>query len=142
MNKIILVGRLTKDPEIQATSNGTSLLRFNVACKSKFRDEDGEQKVDFFVCVAWREKAELIHKYCKKGSMLQISGSMGSRSYEKQDGTRQTIWEINVEDVEFLSSINEESAENKEKTKTKSKTAPKQAELIPLDDVNDDELPF
>ena len=48
MNKIILVGRLTKDPEIQATNNGTSLLRFNVACKSKFRDEDGEQKVDFF----------------------------------------------------------------------------------------------
>ena len=144
MNKIILVGRLTKDPEIQATNNGTSLLRFNVACKSKFRDEDGEQKVDFFVCLAWREKAELIHKYCKKGSMLQISGSMGSRSYEKQDGTRQTIWEINVEDVEFLSSINEESAENKEKTKTKtkSKTAPKQAELIPLDDVDDDELPF
>ena len=141
MNKIILVGRLTKDPEIQATSNGTSLLRFNVACKSKFRDEDGEQKVDFFVCLAWREKAELIHKYCKKGSMLQISGSMGSRSYEKQDGTRQTIWEINVEDVEFLSSTNEESAENKQKTKTKSKTAPKQAELIPLDDV-DDELPF
>ena len=113
-----------------------------MACKSKLRDEDGEQKVDFFVCVAWREKAELIHKYCKKGSMLQISGSMGSRSYEKQDGTRQTIWEINVEDVEFLSSINEESAENKEKTKTKSKTAPKQAELIPLDDVDDENLPF
>ena len=142
MNKIILVGRLTKDPEIQATSNGTSLLRFNVACKSKLRDDDGEQKVDFFVCVAWREKAELIHKYCKKGSMLQISGSMGSRSYEKQDGTKQTIWEINVEDVEFLSSTNEESAENKQKTKTKSKTAPKQAELIPLDDVDDENLPF
>ncbi len=144
MNKIILVGRLTKDPEIQATSNGTSLLRFNVACKSKFRDEEGEQKVDFFVCLAWREKAELIHKYCKKGSMLQISGSMGSRSYEKQDGTRQTIWEINVEDVEFLSSINEESDEKKEKTttKTKSKAAQKQAELIPLDDVDDENLPF
>ena len=48
MNKIILVGRLTKDPELQTTNNGTSLLRFNVACKSKLRDEDGEQKVDFF----------------------------------------------------------------------------------------------
>ena len=144
MNKIILVGRLTKDPEIQATSNGTSLLRFNVACKSKFRDEEGEQKVDFFVCVAWREKAELIHKYCKKGSMLQISGSMGSRSYEKQDGTKQTIWEINVEDVEFLSSTNEESAEKEEKTttKTKSKATPKQAELTPLDDIDDENLPF
>ena len=144
MNKIILVGRLTKDPELQTTNNGTSLLRFNVACKSKLRDEDGEQKVDFFVCVAWREKAELIHKYCKKGSMLQISGSMGSRSYEKQDGTRQTIWEINVEDVECLSSINEESAEDKEKTttRTKSKATPKQAELTPLDDADDENLPF
>lgn len=144
MNKIILVGRLTKDPEIQATSNGTSLLRFNVACKSKLKDEEGRQNVDFFVCVAWREKAELIHKYCKKGSMLQISGSMGSRNYEKQDGTRQTIWEINVEDVEFLSSINEESAEKKEKTttKTKSKVTLKQAELTPLDDVDDENLPF
>ena len=77
MNKIILVGRLTKDPELQTTNNGTSLLRFNVACKSKMRDEDGEQKVDFFVCVAWREKAELIHKYCKKGSMLQQNKQFG-----------------------------------------------------------------
>lgn len=144
MNKIILVGRLTKDPEIQATTNGTSLLRFNVACKSKLKDEDGRQNVDFFVCVAWREKAELIHKYCKKGSMLQISGSMGSRSYEKQDGTKQTIWEINVEDVEFLSSTNEEGTEREEKamTKTKSKAKPKQAELMPLDDVDDENLPF
>ena len=144
MNKIVLVGRLTKDPELQTTNNGTSLLRFNVACKSKLRDEDGEQKVDFFVCVAWREKAELIHKYCKKGSMLQISGSMSRRSYEKQDGTKQTIWEINVEDIEFLSSTNEESAENKEKTttKTKSKATPKQAELTPLDDIDDDDLSF
>ena len=144
MNKIILVGRLTKDPELQTINNGTSLLRFNVACKSKLRDEDGEKKVDFFVCVAWREKAELIHKYCKKGSMLQISGSMGSRSYEKQDGTKQTVWEINVEDIEFLSSTNEESAEKKEKTttKTKSKATPKQTELTPLDDADDENLPF
>lgn len=144
MNKIILVGRLTKDPELQTTNNGISLVRFNVACKSKARNKDGEQETDFFVCVAWREKAELIHKYCKKGSMLQISGSMGSRSYEKQDGTKQTIWEINVEDIEFLSSTNEESAEKKEKTttKAKSKTTPKQAELTPLDDVDDDDLPF
>lgn len=140
MNKIILVGRLTKDPEMQTTSNGTSLLRFNVACKSKFRDEDGEQKVDFFMCVAWREKAELIHKYCKKGSMLQISGSMSSRSYEKQDGTKQTVWEINVEDIEFLSSA-EEGAEKKEKAKIKE--TPKQAKLIPLNDDDDDTgLPF
>ena len=114
-----------------------------MGCKSKLKDDDGRQNVDFFVCVAWREKAELIHKYCKKGSMLQISGSMGSRSYEKQDGTKQTIWEINVEDIEFLSSTNEESAEKKEKTttKTKSKATQKQTELTPLDDADDENLP-
>lgn len=144
MNKIILVGRLTKDPMIQTTNNGTSLLRFNVACRSKFRDEDGKQETDFFVCVAWREKAELIHKYCKKGSMLQISGSMGSRNYEKQDGTKQTIWEVNVEDFEFLSSTNEENAEKEEKTVTKEKSeaTPKQTKLTPLDDVDDNDIPF
>lgn len=118
MNKITLVGRITKDLELECTTNGTFFMRFNVACKSKQRDENGEQKVDFFVCIVWRQTAELIKRYCKKGSLLQLSGSMGSRTYEKQDGTKQTIWEVNVEDVEFLSSSNEETGE-KEKKETK-----------------------
>ena len=136
MNKIILVGRITKDLELECTTNGTFFMRFNVACKSKQRDENGEQKVDFFVCVAWRQTAELIKRYCKKGSLLQLSGSMGSRTYEKQDGTKQTIWEVNVEDVEFLSSSNEETGE-KEKKETKAE----QSKLIPIDD-DDSDLPF
>ena len=76
--------------------------------------------------------------------MLQISGSMGSRNYEKQDGTKQTIWEVNIEDFEFLSSTNEEGAEKEEKAETreKSETTPKQTKLTPLDDVDDDDIPF
>ena len=139
MNKIVLVGRLTRDPELTTTSGGINLCRFNVACKSKQRDEDGEQKVDFFVCVAWREKAELVCKYCKKGSLLQISGSMGSRNYEKQDGSKQTIWELNVEDVEFL--LGNTDGEEKEKRKTQKPTTKiEQQELTELE--NDEDLPF
>lgn len=142
MNKIILVGRLTRDPELTATNSGINFCRFNVACKSKQRDEDGEQKVDFFVCVAWREKAELICKYCKKGSLLQLSGSMGSRNYEKQDGTKQTIWEMNVEDLEFLSASVDGDEKEKTTAQTKKTAKEEQTVLIPLDDVDNSDLPF
>lgn len=140
MNKIVLVGRLTKDTELQTTTSGISLCRFNVACKSKQKDENGDTKVDFFVCVAWREKAELIHKYCKKGTLLQISGNMSSRNYEKQDGTKQTIWEVNVEDTEFLSSSGEEER-NTEVPKVTKVRAIQQEPLIPIDNADDD-CPF
>lgn len=138
MNKIILVGRLTKDPVIDTTNSGISYCRFNVACKSKQKDENGEQKVDFFVCVAWRQTAELIVQYCKKGSLLQLSGTMGSRNYEKQDGTKQTIWELNIEDIEFLSS-NEENGDKETKTTTKGKAV--QQTLTPIEE-DEEDLPF
>lgn len=131
MNKIVLVGRLTKDPVIDKTSSGISFTRFNVACKGKQRDENNEPKVDFFVCVAWRQLADIIVKYCKKGSLLQLSGTMGSRSYEKQDGTKQTVWEVTLEDMEFLSS-NEETGDKKGK--------PVQQRLLPIEDGG--ECPF
>ena len=142
MNKIQLCGRITKDPELTTTNSGINLCRFNVACKSKQRDEDGEQKVDFFVCVAWREKAELICKYCKKGNLLQLSGSMGSRNYEKQDGTKQTVWEMNVEDLEFLSGSSDGNEKEKTTAQTKKTAKAEQTQMIPLDDVDDDSLPF
>lgn len=140
-NKIILVGRLTKDPVNETTNSGISYCRFNVACKSKQRYENGEQKVDFFVCVAWRQTAELIAKYCKKGSLLQLSGTMGSRNYEKQDGTKQTIWEVNIEDIEFLSSSEENGDKEKKETKTKTKGKAVQQTLTPIE-VDDENLPF
>lgn len=136
MNKIVLVGRIVKAPELNTTSGGVSYCRFNVACKGKIRDEDGELKTDFFSCVAWRTIADNIHKFCDKGSLLQISGTMGSRFYEKENGTKQTVWEVTVEDVEFLSSKAENGSQEKE---TKSKKKSSDVDMEPIDD---DDLPF
>lgn len=137
MNKIILVGRLTKAPELATTNSGINYCRFNVACKGKMRDEDGELKTDFFSCVAWRNMADNIHKFCEKGSLLQISGTMSSRFYEKENGTRQTVWEISVEDVEFLSSKAESGSQEKD-----TKTSKRKSSDVDMEPIDDDNLPF
>lgn len=103
MNKIILVGRLTRDPKLETTSSGVEYCKFNVACNSKNKTENGEKKADFFTCVGWKEKGKLVAKYCKKGSLINISGTMSSRSYNGEDGVKKTVWEVVVEDIEFLS---------------------------------------
>ena len=142
MNKIQLVGRITKDVELQTTMNGVDYVRFNVACKSKMKNADGETQTDFFICVAWREKAELLAKYCKKGDLINIMGAMGSRKYDNA-GEQATVWEVNIEDVEFLTTrADREQSQAEEKLKTKTKSKSKEPELTPLDDIDDDDLPF
>lgn len=135
MNKISLVGRIVKAPELATTNSGINYCRFNVACKGKMKDEDGELKTDFFSCVAWRNMADNIHKFCEKGSLLQVSGTMTSRFYEKENGTKQTIWEVNVEDVEFLSSKTETGSQD-------TKTNTKKSSNVDMKSIDDDDLPF
>lgn len=139
MNNISIVGRITKDIELQTTSSGIEFTRFNVAVQSKFKTTDGEKKVNFFTCIAWRENAKNIAKYFKKGYPIGITGSMESRSYEKEDGSTQNIWELNLESFSFVGSSSEES---EEKQTTKSKKSKSQSELTPIDDIDDDDLPF
>lgn len=139
MNNISIVGRITKDIELQTTSSGIEFTRFNVAVQSEFKTEDGERKADFFTCIAWRENAKNIAKYFKKGSPIGIMGSMNSRYYEKEDGSTQNIWELNVKNFSFVGSSSEES---EEKQTTKSKKSKSQPELTPIDDIDDDNLPF
>lgn len=103
MNKITAIGRLTKEIELKKTAVGTTYCRFNLACKSKQKGENGENQMDFFLCVAWRNTAELMQKYCKKGNLLLVSGFMNSRTYKAKNGEKTTIWELNVEDLEFVS---------------------------------------
>jgi single-strand DNA-binding protein len=143
MNNISIVGRITKDVETETTTSGIEYARFNVAVQSEYRTADGEKKADFFPCVAWRETANNIAKYFKKGYPIGIVGSMNSRTYEKTDGTNQLIWEINVKTFSFVGGSNDEEKENKlTKTKTKTKKATSiPAELTPFDP-DDDDLPF
>lgn len=100
MNKAILIGRLTADPELKSTASGISVCTFTLACDRRFKDASGERQADFIRCVAWRQTAEFVSRYFHKGLRVAVEGRIQTRSYENDNG-RQFITEINVEAVEF-----------------------------------------
>ena len=102
MNKVLLIGNLTKDPSISSCSDGTSLCKFSLAVDRK----SGNDETDFFNIVAWRTLAENCAKYLKKGSKAAVFGSIQIRSYDSDDGSKRFFTEIVADDVQFLSSIN------------------------------------
>lgn len=102
MNKIILIGNLTKDPELKETNNNISVCTFTIAVSRKFKNAQGEKEVDFLNIVVWRNLAENCNKYLQKGSKCSVIGTIQNRSYEAQDGTKRYITEIVAEEVEFL----------------------------------------
>lgn len=102
MNKVILVGNLTRDPQIRQTSNGVSSLTFTVACNRRFKAQDGTQEADFIPCVAWRQNADFIAKHFRKGNRIVIDGEIRTRSWEdKQTGERRYSTQVQVEHAEF-----------------------------------------
>ena len=100
MNKVQLVGRLTRDPELRTTGNGVSVCSFTVAVNRRFRNAQGEYEADFINCVAWRQSAELLAKYFAKGRMVGLVGSIQTRNYEK-DGQRVYVTEVVADEVSF-----------------------------------------
>ena len=104
MNKVILMGRLTRDVEMRQTPNGVSLARFSIAVNRRFAGRDGQQQADFINCVAWRQTGEFIARYFRKGSMIAIVGSIQSRSWDGQDGKRQYATEVSVDEAYFTGS--------------------------------------
>lgn len=110
MNKIILVGRLTKDPEIRSTNAGVATANFTVAVNRRYKNKEGGYDADFLPCVAFRQTAEFIGKFFKKGSMIGLEGSVQTRSYDAQDGSKRYVTEVNVENVEFVGGKNDSSA--------------------------------
>ncbi|MBO4687928.1 MAG: single-stranded DNA-binding protein [Clostridiales bacterium] len=102
MNKVILLGRLTKDPEVKQTGNGVSVCSFAVACDRKFKSQNGEKVTDFINCVAWRQQADLLGKYFHKGSRISIIGSIQNRSYDDQNGQKRYVTEVMVDEIEFV----------------------------------------
>ena len=110
MNKIILVGRLTKDPEIRSTSAGFATANFTVAVNRRYKNKEGGYDADFLPCVAFRTTAEFIGKHFKKGSLIGLEGSVQTRSYDAQDGSKRYVTEVNVENVEFVGGKNEGSS--------------------------------
>lgn len=104
MNKAILVGRLTKDPELKTTGSGVSVCSFTLAINRRFKNAEGNYDADFINCVAWRQQAEFISKYFSKGRMVGICGSIQTRTYDREDGQRVYVTEVVADEVSFVDS--------------------------------------
>ncbi len=101
MNCVQLVGNLTRDPELRQTQSGISACQFTIACQRRFKNKDGNYDADFISCIAWRQTAEFIAKYFKKGSRIGVTGSIQTRSYDAQDNSKCYVTEVVVDAAEF-----------------------------------------
>lgn len=102
MNKVILIGNLTRDPELTETQSGISVCRFSIAVKRAYTNGDGERETDFFNVTAWRGLGDNVAKYCRKGNKIAVSGSIQMRSYEDNQGVKRTAVDVIAQDIEFL----------------------------------------
>ena len=103
MNKVILTGRLTRDPELRSTSSGLEVASFSIAVNRNFKNKEGNVEADFFNVSVFGKQAENVSKYCFKGSQVGVEGRLQSRSYDAQDGTKRYVTDVVADRVEFLS---------------------------------------
>lgn len=135
LNKVFLIGNLTRDPELHETPSGVSVCRFGLAVSRPY-NQDGERITDFFECSAWRGTAEAIAKCCKKGHKVHVYGSVQTRTYEDNNGSKRTVFDIAVKEVEFLTpKSNVDSFDEVQSRPTKNKPS-----LQAMDD--DSDIPF
>lgn len=135
MNKVYMIGNLTRDPELSETSSGVAFCRFAIAVNRPFANSDGNREVDFFNVVVWRGLAENCGKFLKKGSKVAVVGSLQNRAYEDKDKNKRTSTEIVASEVEFLSTNRDGDANESVKPVTSQKPS--------LTEVTDDDgLPF
>lgn len=103
LNRIVIIGRLTRDPELKSTSNGTAVATFTVAVDRDFKTQNGEKETDFIPVVVWRGLAETCGRYLSKGKLVAVEGRLQIRTYEANDGSKRTVAEIVANNVQFLS---------------------------------------
>ena len=143
INRVVLVGRLTKDPELRYTPNGVAVCTFTLAVNRPFTNQQGDREADFINCVAWRGTAENLANYQKKGNLIGIDGRIQTRSYEGNAEKRRYVTEVVCESVQFL----EPKKENSEQM-TKQQQSPMRHKPDSFFDdsgqidINDDDLPF
>ncbi len=102
LNRIQLIGRLTRDPELRYVSNGHPMAQFTLAVDRDFKNAAGDRDADFINCVAWRKLAEQVGQYCSRGRLVAVEGRLQTRSYETQDGARRRVTEVIGDRVWFL----------------------------------------
>lgn len=144
MNKVMLIGNLTRDPELRTTTAGVPVCSFAIAVNRRMKNADGQQETDFFNVSAWRQLGELCAKYLQKGRKVCVVGSIQLRNYETQDGAKRTAADVIADEVEFLSSPQQSGGEAPVHQSPRAEApryAPPSAESG-FTQVDDDELPF
>jgi single-strand DNA-binding protein len=104
INRVVLVGRITKDVDLRATSSNVSVTQFTVAVNRQFTSQNGERQADFIQCVAWRNQAEFMKNYVKKGALIGVEGRIQTRQYEDKDGQSRYVTEVQVDSIQLLES--------------------------------------
>lgn len=112
MNKVVLIGRLTRDPELRYTQSGSAVTSFTLAVDRRFTNQSGEREADFINCVAWQKTAEFVANYFKKGRQMALEGRLQVRSYEGNDGQRRWVTEVIAEQIEFVGPKNDNGGTN------------------------------
>ncbi|HEO7397959.1 TPA: single-stranded DNA-binding protein [Streptococcus agalactiae] len=137
MNNVVLVGRLTRDVELKYTQSNVAVATFTLAVNRPFKNEAGEREADFINCVIWRQSAENLTNWAKKGSLIGIVGSIQTRNYENQQGQRVYVTEVVAESFQLLESRNSQQQTNQNGNSSNSYFG--NANKM---DISDDDLPF
>ncbi len=147
INRVVLVGRITKDPELRRTSSGTAVVSFTLAVDNRFAPKDAENKADFISCIAWNNAAEVLEKYVKKGALLGVDGRLQTRNYDDKDGKKVYVTEVVCESLRMLDSKGSRddnfisNIEAYEPTNKKQNASAPEEETIGFD-ISDEDLPF
>lgn len=138
MNRVILVGRLTNDPDLRYTTSGVAVANFTLAINRPFK-QDGEYQTDFINCVTWRKQAENLASYVKKGHQVAVEGMIQTRNYEGKDGKRVYVTEVMAESIQFLESKGQSQNNKLQQPQKNDNPFTNNGEPI---EVDDDTLPF
>lgn len=143
MNKAILIGNLTRDPEMRTTGSGISVCTFTLAVNRRFTNSDGVREADFINIVTWRQTAELCARYLTKGRKCAVIGSIQSRSYDAQDGTKRYVTEVVADEVEFIGTSGGAQERHADAPPPPSEPSGYSGQSAAgFSEIDDDELPF
>lgn len=138
LNRVVLVGRLTRDPDLRYTPNGVAVANFNIAVNRPFKDQSGENQADFINGVVWRKQAENLANYMKKGSQIGVDGRLQTRNYEGQDGKTVYVTEVVADSIQFLESKNNGNTGQNNQVGTNTQTPPQNNQNNANSSNNDD----
>ncbi|MCW0997723.1 single-stranded DNA-binding protein [Streptococcus anginosus] len=125
INNVVLVGRMTRDAELRMTQSNTAVASFTLAVNRPFKNQNGEREADFINCVIWRQAAENLANWCKKGALVGITGNIQTRNYENQQGQRVYVTEVLANNFQLLESRSQQQSSNNNSM-----------------DISDEDLPF